>query len=104
MHSPCRELPAIPAAERDSLPREHQIVAVPIQKARDLATIESMLRLVHNVGSQASDRLGLDVFWLHRGRLHPLHAEAKNGQLEQIFPPDEFRRLMEQLPRDQKAR
>ena len=82
------------------IPREHQIVAVPIRKARDLATIEPILRLVYNVGSKASDRLSLDAYWLHQGRLHPLHAEAKNGHLEQIFPPDEFHQLMEQLPRD----
>ncbi|MGI5226984.1 hypothetical protein [Actinoallomurus sp. CA-142502] len=82
------------------IPREHQILAVPIRKAGDVAAIEAMLRLVRDVGSQASDRLSLDVFWLHQGRLHPLHAESKNGRLEQIFPPPEFRQLLEQLPRD----
>ena len=59
-----------------------------------------MLRLVQNVGSNAQDQVSLDVFRLHRGRLHPLRAEVKNGRLEQIHPPDEFRELMEQLPRD----
>ncbi|MFD0783219.1 hypothetical protein ACFQZ8_04680 [Micromonospora azadirachtae] len=82
------------------IPREHQILAVPIRKARDLATIEPVLRLVQSVGSKASDRLSLDTYWFHQGRLHPLRAEMKNGQLEQIFPPDEFHRLIEQLPRD----
>ncbi|MET7751304.1 hypothetical protein [Micromonospora sp. NPDC005367] len=82
------------------VPREHQIIAVPIRKARDLATIEPVLRLVHNVGSDALDRVSLDVHWFHQGRLHPLRAEMKNGQLEQIFPPDEFHQLIEQLPRD----
>ncbi|GAB3422801.1 hypothetical protein GCM10027569_54580 [Flindersiella endophytica] len=82
------------------VPREHQIIAVPIRNARDLATIEPMLGLVQNVGSNALDQVSLDVFWLHQGRLHPLHAEARNGQLEQIFPPDEFQQLIEQLPRD----
>jgi hypothetical protein len=82
------------------IPRQHQIIAVPIRDARDLATIEPMMGLVNSVGSKATDRLSLDVFWLHEGRLHPLNAEMKNGQLQQIFPPDEFRQLMEQLPRD----
>lgn len=91
---------ALPHGAIVGLPREHQIVAVPIRKARDLATIEPVLRLVQNVGSNALDRVSLDVFWLHRGRLHPLRAEMRNGQLEQIFPPDEFMRLVEELPRD----
>lgn len=82
------------------LPREHQIIAVPIRKAQDLATIAPVLELVRNVGSKALDQVSLDVFWLHRGRLHPLRAEVRNGQLEQIFPPDEFMRLVERLPRD----
>jgi hypothetical protein len=81
------------------IPRQHQIVAVPILKGRDLAAIAPMLRLVHDVGSKAPDRLSLDVFWLHKGRLHPLRAQAKNGQLEEFFPPDEFLQLMEKLPR-----
>jgi hypothetical protein len=82
------------------IPREHQIIVTPIRKARDLATIEPMLQLVQNVGSNALDQVSLDVHWLHQGRLHPLHAEARNGRLEQIFPPDEFQQLMERLPRD----
>ncbi len=82
------------------IPRLHQIIAVPIRKALDVANIEPMLQLVRSVGSKASDRLSLDVFWLHKGRLHPLHAKEKNGQLEEIFPPDEFQQLLEQLPRD----
>jgi hypothetical protein len=81
------------------IPREHQIVAVPIRKHRDINTMEPLLRLVYNVGSQASDRLSLDVFWFHKGRLHPLHADGNNGELDRIDPPDEFLQLVEQLRR-----
>ncbi|MEV8438272.1 hypothetical protein AB0425_12910 [Actinosynnema sp. NPDC051121] len=78
-----------------------QIIAVPIRKAQDLATVAPVLQLVRNVGSKALDQVNLDVFWLHRGRLHPLRAQMKDGQLEQLSPPDEFTRLVEHLPRDQ---
>jgi hypothetical protein len=81
------------------IPREHQILAVPIRTARDVSTIEAMLNLVHDVGSRAQDRVSLDVFWLHKGRLHPFNAETKNGRLERIFPPDEFRTLLDARPR-----
>ncbi|MEJ2851910.1 MULTISPECIES: hypothetical protein [unclassified Saccharothrix] len=79
------------------IPREHQIVAVPIRKHRDINTMQPLLKLVHQVGSQASDRLSLDVFWYHKGRLHPLHADGNNGELDRIFPPDEFFQLVEHL-------
>ncbi|XVV00682.1 hypothetical protein ACQPW3_25035 [Actinosynnema sp. CA-248983] len=81
------------------IPREHQIIAVPIREARDLAAIAPVLNLVRNVGENALDQVSTDIFWLHRGRLHPLRAEVKNGQLEQIYPPDEFMQLVERLPR-----
>jgi hypothetical protein len=81
------------------LPREHQIVAVPIRKHRDINSMEPLLRLVYDVGSQAPDKLSLDVFWYHQGRLHPLHADGNNGALDRIFPPDEFFQLVEQLRR-----
>ena len=81
------------------IPREHQIVAVPIRKHRDINTMEPLLRLVYQVGSTAPDRLSLDVFWYHKGRLHPLHADGNDGKLDQIFPPDEFLQLVEQLRR-----
>lgn len=79
------------------IPRAHQIVAVPIRKHRDINSMEPLLRLVYDVGSQASDRLSLDVFWLHKGRLHPLHADGNNGVLDRIDPPDEFFQMVEQL-------
>lgn len=82
------------------IPREHQIVAVPIRKHRDINAMEPLLKLVYDVGAQASDRLSLDVFWYHKGRLHPLHADGNNGALNQIFPPDEFLQLVEQLRRN----
>jgi hypothetical protein len=81
------------------IPREHQIVAVPILKHRDINTMEPLLKLVYDVGSQASDQLSLDVFWYHEGRLHPLHADGNNGELDRIFPPDEFLQLVEHLRR-----
>jgi hypothetical protein len=81
------------------IPREHQIVAVPIRRHRDINSMEPLLRLVYDVGSKASDRLSLDVFWLHKGRLHPLHADGNNGEIDQIYPPDEFFQLVEQLRR-----
>jgi WD40 repeat protein len=82
------------------LPREHTIVAVPIHKHRDINTMEPLLKMVYNVGSQASDRLSLDVFWYHEGRLHPLHADGNgNGEIGQIYPPDEFMQLVDRLRR-----
>lgn len=82
------------------IPREHQIVAVPIREHRDINSMEPLLRLVYDVGSKASDRLSLDVFWFYEGRLHPLHADGNNGELDQIYPPDEFFRLVERLRRE----
>jgi hypothetical protein len=79
------------------IPREHQIIAVPIREHRDINTMEPLLKLVHDVGSQAPDRLSLDVFWYHKGRLHPFHADGNNGRLDRIFPPDEFFQLVEHL-------
>jgi hypothetical protein len=81
------------------IPRQHQIVAVPIRKAQDITAMEPLLRLVYDVGSKATDRLSLDVFWRHNGRLHPLHADGNNGKLDRISPPEEFFQLIEQLPR-----
>jgi hypothetical protein len=81
------------------IPRTHQIIAVPIRKHRDINTMEPLLKLVHDVGAQAPDRLSLDVFWYHKGRLHPFHADGNNGQLDRIFPPDEFFQLVEHLRR-----
>ncbi|POM25166.1 hypothetical protein BTM25_38090 [Actinomadura rubteroloni] len=81
------------------IPREHQLLAVPIRTARDISTIEAMLNLVRDVGARAQDRVSLDVFWLHKGRLHPFNAEVKDGRLERIFPPDEFRTLLDALPK-----
>lgn len=81
------------------IPRQHQIIVTPIRTARDIASIEAVLGLVAQVGANAPDRLSLDVFWLNRGRLHPFKAETRDGKLERIFPPDEFRQLLERLPR-----
>ncbi len=81
------------------IPRQHQIIAVPIRKHRDINSMEPLLRLVYDVGSEASDRLSLDVFWYHKGRLHPLHADGNNGELDRIDPPEEFFQLVEQLRR-----
>jgi hypothetical protein len=65
----------------------------------DVASIEPMHQLVTSVGSEASDGLSTDVFWFHRGQLHPLNARSKDGKLEEIFPPDGFLEFIEKLPR-----
>lgn len=90
---------ALPYGALVGIPRAHQIVAVPIRRHRDVNSMEPLLRLVYDVGSKAPDRLSLDVFWYHKGLLHPFHADGNNGQLDRIFPPDEFLQLVEHLRR-----
>jgi hypothetical protein len=78
----------LPHGSLVGIPREHQVVAVPLRRKRDVVAIRPLLGLVRNVGENAQDAVSDDVYWYYRGWLHPLGEN----------PPDEFWGFADGLP------
>ncbi|MGW2863217.1 hypothetical protein [Streptomyces sp. NPDC001205] len=78
-----------------AMPSNNRFYAVPILGGDALGLLDPLVSAVRGLAEQGAV-LSQDVFWLDGGRLDPLNASFKDGELR-FFPSDAFKQLLPRL-------